>query len=45
MMLDAVLDKAERERRGFFVVKEEGRITGWAYMDDLVEGKRLGGAG
>ena len=45
MMLDAVLSKARLAKRGFFVVKEEGRVTGWAYMDDLVEGKRLGGAG
>ena len=45
MMLNAVLDKAQLGKRGFFVVKEGGRITGWAYMDDLVEGKRLGGAG
>ena len=45
MLLDRVLTKVQRERRGFYVVKQDGRITGWVYADDLVQGTRLGGAG
>ncbi len=44
-MLDAMLDETQLGERGFYVVKDGDRITGWVYMDDLVEGKRLGGAG
>ncbi|MCY4113786.1 MAG: site-2 protease family protein [Chloroflexi bacterium] len=43
MLLDAVLTKVRRERRGFYVVKQDGRIAGWVYADDLVQGKRPGG--
>ena len=45
VLLDAVLDKAQRERRGFYVVKQDGRVTGWVYADDLIQGTRLGSAG
>lgn len=45
LMLDAVLNKVRRDRRGFYVVRDEERIVGWVYADDLVEGKRLGTTG
>ena len=45
LKLDTVLDEVQRERRGFYVVRQDGRITGWAYADDLVQGTRLGSAG
>ena len=43
--LDTLLTKVQRERRGFYVVKQDGRITGWVYTDDLVQGRRLGRTG
>ena len=45
LKLDTVLDEVQRERRGFYVVRQDGRITGWVYADDLVQGTRLGSAG
>lgn len=42
-LLDSVLTKVQREHRGFYVIKQDGRITGWVYADDLVQGKRPGG--
>ncbi len=45
VMLDTVLDQVRREHRGFYVVRDEDRIVGWVYADDLVQGKRLGSAG
>ena len=41
--LDTVLDDVQRDRRGFYVVKQDDRITGWVYAGDLVQGKRGGG--